>query len=91
VVDAPAVLVQGQAKAPDEVITSMKGLEKYWRDIIFGRQPAGEANHSNAFMRWLMDWYYMRIVITVRPLRFLWWEHANFSQPAQVLEVANVA
>jgi hypothetical protein len=32
--------MQGDAVAPDKVVTSVEGLEDYWRDTIFRRQPA---------------------------------------------------
>lgn len=86
-VNPPAVLVQGIAAAPDEIITSVAGLEDYWRDTIFRRQPTSRLYSSNALMRYLTDWYYMRIVITVRPRTIRWWPSGDFSQPARILEL----
>lgn len=81
-VNPPAVLVQGIAAAPDKITTSVTGLEDYWRDTIFRRQPASRLYSSNALMRYLTDWYYMRLVITVRPRIIRWWPSGDFSQPA---------
>jgi hypothetical protein len=86
----PSVLVQGDAIAPDNVVTSLDGLEDYWRDTIFARQPASAAFSRNALTRKLMDWYYMRLLIFVSPRRILWWPAGDFSQPAHRLEVMHV-
>lgn len=84
----PAVLVQGDAEAPDE-ITSAKGLEDYWR-TIFQRQPGSHVFSSNAVGRYLMDWYYMRIRIVIRPRRIFCWENCDFSQAPREIEVKHV-
>jgi hypothetical protein len=62
----PQVLVQGRATAPDVVVASPEGNERYWARL-FARQPAGQMYSRTAFTRWFMDWYYFRIVITVQP------------------------
>ena len=86
----PAVLIQGKATAPDEVIVSVDGLEDYWRDTIYRRQPDSEMISSSAIMRKFMDWYYMRIVITVIPTILYWWPAGDFAQPARNVEVTYV-
>ena len=86
----PAVLVQGDAVAPDNVVTSVEGLEDYWRDSVFGRQPASEAFNSNAVMQTLMDWYYMRLLIFVTPRAILWWPAGDFAQSARRVETPHV-
>jgi hypothetical protein len=63
--DLPQVLVQGTASCPDEICTSPQGLESYWREL-WRRQPASSAYGSTPLDRWLFDFYYMRLVITVR-------------------------
>lgn len=88
--DPPAVLVQGEASAPDEIITSFTGeLEELGR-VAFRRQPAGELYSSNPLLRYLFDWYYMRLVIYVTPHRILWWDHADFGQSPHQMEVSHV-
>lgn len=85
----PAVLVQGTATAPDNVVTALDacdGLRDYWRDTIFARQPASEIFSNNPLAQKLMDWYYMRLIIHVTPRRILWWPNSDFTQPA--LDVA---
>jgi general stress protein 26 len=58
------VLVQGVATCPDTVATSPAGLEEYWTRV-FERQPFGRLYGSTLVTRWLMNWYYRRLVITV--------------------------
>jgi hypothetical protein len=64
--DLPQVLVQGTATCPDELHTSPVGLEEYWMRT-YERQPASAAYSATPIGRWLFDWYYMRLVITVTP------------------------
>lgn len=85
----PAVLVQGDAEAPDEIRTSPNHLPEYWRRL-FEIQPAGKMYGSNRLMRYLMDWYYMRLYISVRPRRILFWPDGDFTQAPLEVEVDHV-
>jgi hypothetical protein len=78
--DPPAVLVQGDAESPDEVTTSIEGFEDELR-LVFSRQPASGLYSGNPIMRYLFDWYYMRLQIHVTPRRILWWPRGDFGQP----------
>ena len=69
--DPPAVLIQGDAEAPDEVVVSVKGLEDELEEA-YRRQPAASMYSSNPLLRYLFDWYYMRLMIHVTPRRILW-------------------
>lgn len=80
-VNPPAILVQGTAHAPDEVITTFSGELEEGMRLAFKRQPAGEFYSSNPLTRYLFDWYYMRLMIIITPRRILWWERGDFSQP----------
>lgn len=73
----PAVLVQGDAEAPEEIETSVAGFEDELRRV-YRRQPASSGYGSNPLTRYLMDWYYMRLMIYVTPRRILWWPGADF-------------
>jgi hypothetical protein len=89
--DPPAVLVQGDAEAPDKIITSFDRhkeniLSPRWRE----RQPKGSMFSSNPLMRYLMDWYYMRLHIWVTPRRILWWNSGDFSSKPNELVVNDV-
>ena len=75
----PAVLVQGEAEAPDEVETTLEGFEEEMRQAL-RRQPAGAAYSGNPLTRYLFDWYYMRLMIHVTPRRILWWPAGDFEQ-----------
>ncbi|MFI5845915.1 pyridoxamine 5'-phosphate oxidase family protein [Catenuloplanes sp. NPDC051500] len=59
------VLVRGTATCPDEIVTDPAGLEAYWT-MLFTRQPGSRA-YVTPPATWLMDWYYMRLLITVTP------------------------
>ncbi|MFJ9561297.1 pyridoxamine 5'-phosphate oxidase family protein [Streptomyces fuscichromogenes] len=62
---APQIFVGGRADCPDEIMTGPQGAEDYWR-MLFARQPHSRA-YVTAPMRLLMDWYYLRLLITVTP------------------------
>ena len=85
----PAVLVQGDAEAPDRVESSVEGFEDELRQVL-GRQPAGGFYSSNPLSRYLFDWYYMRLMIHVVPRRILWWPEADFGRRPLEIEVARV-
>lgn len=85
--DPPAVLVQADAEAADEIMTSVEGFEVELR-MVYHRQPSSRVYSSNPLMRYFMDWYYMRLVIHVTPRRILWWPKSNFSRAP--FEVDNV-
>jgi len=59
------VLVQGTATCPDEIVTSPGPWADLWLRIR-ERQPSS-TYHRIPGMRRLMDWYYMRLLITVTP------------------------
>ena len=77
-VDPPAVLVQGDAEVPDEIVTGTEEFEEMAR-VLFPRQPAAELYSANWLMRRLFDWYYIRLAIRVTPRRILWWDRGDFT------------
>lgn len=85
------VLVQADAEAPDRVVADPAGLEDYWRENILGRQPAGMTYSANAISRYLMDWYYMRIMIFARPRRITWWPKGDMHTTPKLKELNYVA
>ena len=87
--DPPAVLVQGDAVAPDEVKTSIGGFENEVM-LVYRRQPAGAMYTSNRALRWFSDWYFLRLEITVTPRRILWWECGDLSSAPTVVEAIHV-
>ncbi|MDR6979107.1 hypothetical protein J2X68_005841 [Streptomyces sp. 3330] len=62
---APQIFVAGRAECPDQIMTGPQGAEDYWR-MLFERQPHSRS-YTTAPMRRLMDWYYLRLLITVTP------------------------
>lgn len=76
----PRVLVQGDAEAPDEVVTTLDGFEDELRRVL-RRQPAGGLYGSNPLTRYVFDWYYMRLMIHVTPRRILSWPRGDFGRP----------
>lgn len=83
----PIVLVQGDATASDELVTSVNRIKPYWRRLM-QFQPPSKMWSSTPVMRWLADWYYVRILTYISPRRILWWASGDQSQPAQMVEVA---
>jgi hypothetical protein len=81
----PAVLIQGDAIAPDEISTEVAGVEELLAEV-FRRQPDSGFYSANAFTRWLFDWYYMRLMILVTPRRVLWWQGGDLELQPQRLE-----
>lgn len=73
----PAVMVQGDAEAPDEIETSVAGFEEELRKV-YPRQPASRLYGNDPLTRRFMDWYFMRLMIHVTPRRILWWPGADF-------------
>lgn len=84
-VDPPAVLVQGDAEAPDEIgsVLEFKTLAQ----VVAQRQPKGAFFSSNPLMRRLFDWYYIRLPIYVTARRLLWWDRGDFSREPHEMEV----
>lgn len=88
-VKAPIVLVQGDATVSKDVLTWNDDL----RDLVATlavRQPSSNDNSNGRFMQWLMDWYYMRLVISVVPRRVRYWADGDFTRPAREIEVFHV-
>jgi hypothetical protein len=85
----PAVLVQGAAEAPDEIETSVVGFESELRKVYL-RQPASRMYGNDPLTGYLMDWYFMRLMIYVTPHRILWWPGADFWRPPSELRMDDV-
>jgi hypothetical protein len=64
--DPPHVLVQGRAACPEEIVTSATATEGLRRRLL-ERQPISRQYSRTAIGRYLFDWYYMRLFITVTP------------------------
>ena len=86
----PAVMVQGDAEAPDEIETSVVGFEEELRKV-YPRQPASRLYGNDPLTRRFMDWYFMRLMIHVTPRRILWWPGADFWREPFELRMDHVA
>jgi hypothetical protein len=93
----PAVLVQGTAAAPDRIITSSAEADPELLEVVatqarkmLQRQPAMGLYLSSPLTLHLMDWYFMRLLITIQPRRILWWEDGDFARPPHQVEMAHV-
>ena len=86
----PAVMVQGDAEAPDEIETSVAGFEEELRKV-YPRQPASRLYGTDPLTRRFMDWYFMRLMIHVTPRRILWWPGADFWRDPFELRMDHVA
>ena len=64
---APQVFVSGTAQCPEEIVTSPAGLAEYWQRL-FERQPLSR-KYVKAPATLLMDWYYLRLLISISPER----------------------
>ncbi|WP_338704261.1 pyridoxamine 5'-phosphate oxidase family protein (plasmid) [Streptomyces sp. Q6] len=62
---AEQVFISGTAICPEEIVTSPSGDEAYW-SMLFDRQPDSR-HYVDLPTRWLMDWYYLRLLITITP------------------------
>jgi hypothetical protein len=94
----PAVLVQGVAQAADQVLLGAAGVEpglitlfKRQARRMIGSQPGVRLYLANPLTRYVMEWYFMRVVMYVTPQRLTWWERGDFEQTPHTLEVPDVA
>ena len=96
-IDPPAVLVQGEAQVGDQIITSMAQVDQQMRlDMqeqgrrLLKQQPAIAVYIKNRLTQYLMDWYFMRLLIVITPRRILWWGERDQNAPAHGIEVKDV-
>ena len=85
----PAVLVQGDAICPDQIMTRSGELDALGR-LIMIRQPVSARYSASPLARYLSDWYLMRLLIYITPRRIRWWPHGDFSRAPAELEVDHV-
>lgn len=85
----PTVLVQGTATVSDGVLTWGADLGAHWRRIG-AVQPASRWFSRTPPVRWFMDWYFMRLVIHITPVRILWWPGGDTSSAPRAQDVARV-
>lgn len=91
----PAVLIQGRAEAPDQLWVNREDASPEVWPLIEGQaaslvknQPSMALYLNNPLTRYLMDWYFMRLMITVTPERISWWPAGDFSRAPEVIGLA---
>jgi hypothetical protein len=84
---SPAVLVQGDARVSDDIVTWNDDLAASWQRV-YRLQPFGRRYSSSPPMRWFMDWYFMRLLIYVTPRSVRWWPDGDTAKAPEVVEVA---
>lgn len=77
------VLLQGDATL-SEVTTWNDDLDELWQ-LLAIRQPASKSFAEYRLARWFMDWYFMRILIYVKPRRVAWWARGDYAGPPRTL------
>ncbi len=84
--------------APDELFTLAAWRESEYREDVLAQarkalknQPMLPMILSNPLTNYLMDWYLMRLVIVVTPVRIVWWERGDFTRAPREMELAHVA
>lgn len=93
----PTVLVQGEAAVSDNLITTFSDMEPELCELLKTqalkmvlRQPAMKLYVNNPISRFLMDWYFMRLIITVTPERVQWWKAGEYEKAPIINEVTHV-
>jgi hypothetical protein len=94
----PAVLVQGQAVAPEQVVVDgssldpqlMQHLSRQGQRLL-GSQPGIRLYLANPLTRYVMEWYFIRVFMYVTPRRITWWDSGDFEREPHSLEVDDVA
>lgn len=93
----PTVLVQGDARAPDQILTSTTTLDEQLRHAfltqarkLLKRQPAVGMYVANPLTRFLMGWYFIRLGIYVTPRRVVWWDAGDVGGRPHELELTDV-
>lgn len=87
--DPPAVLVQADGHVGDEIVTWNDDVRAYHRQAWL-RQPMSRRYSFSPIGRYLMGWYFRRLVITARPRSIFWWSAGDFSRPANMVDLAHV-
>jgi hypothetical protein len=77
----PAVLVQGMADVDERDLAANR--ERYARENV-EKLPATKSMHPPKPLRRLLDWYYTRIYVHVRPERVYVWPEGDFSREPQL-------
>lgn len=75
------VSIQGDAKLNDK-LSDIDDLNIFWKRM-YKWQPHSKVYHRTALSRYLFDWYYMRLCISIYPKRILYWATDDYTQSPQ--------
>jgi hypothetical protein len=75
------------ARVSGDIVTWNDDLAASWQRV-YQLQPFGKRYTANRLTRWLVDWYFMRLLIYVTPRSIRWWPDGDEAQAPQVAEVA---
>jgi hypothetical protein len=81
--DPPMVLVQGTATVEDRDLDANR--ERFWRESA-AKLPAARSTRPPRRLRPLLDWYYTRIYVRVRPERIYTWPHEDPEEEPELLD-----
>jgi hypothetical protein len=79
----PQVLVQGTAEVDDANLEDNR--ERYWRESNV-KLPATRSMHPPKPVRAMLNWYYTRIYVQVRPERVFVWADGDVTSEPEVLD-----
>jgi len=80
--DPPHVLVQGDANV-SQLTTWNEELDVLYRRLAIWQGPTRNIG-KDPISRWLMDWYFMRLLIFITPTTVRWWPNGDWSRPGQI-------
>lgn len=83
IADAPQVLVQGTADVDERDLDANR--ERYYRESL-EKLPATKSMHPPKFLQRLMNWYYTRIYVHVRPERIYVWPAGDVTREPELLD-----
>jgi hypothetical protein len=93
----PAVLVQGDARVMDGLVTKVDDIEPALLPILaaqgrrlYHKQPGLRLYVANPLTRYVMAWYFIRQFVFVSPRRITWWPAGDFDAVPETLEVPHV-
>ena len=75
------MLVQGIAAVDDRDLDANR--ERYWRESV-EKLPATKDMHPPKPLRGMLNWYYTRLYVKVRPERVFVWPDGDHSKPAEL-------
>lgn len=83
-----AVAIRGRAQV-DNAISTVTDLEAFWH-MLNERQPGLARIRRNSVGRWLYDWLFMRLIVSITPEEVLVWPEGDLTQAPQQQQLEKV-